>query len=209
MNASALFECRIIAAARWLVLLTSAVAVFTAPPVSAQAGEPRAARHLKLNTPAPDFKLFTIDKKDTVTLAAGPYVPGQRRSGRKPVLLDFFRTDCQPCKEALPQLTILHKLYANSGLRIVLIALLTDKDGRRELEQFFSRNPVPFNVVVDDTNAVAERYMGKSAPLPSTFLIDRRGILKESKHSADGELSEHFADSLTEVLHDYAEATGQ
>lgn len=91
----------------------------------------------------------------------------------KPILLNFWATWCPYCREERSSLNALHKLYKNTDL--VIIALSVDKS-EETVRRFLKRNPSDFAVLHDRDNK-ASRLFGVYS-LPTTFLIDRNGIIK-------------------------------
>lgn len=150
---------------------------------------------LRAGKAAPRFRLRTLD--GTMVRLDELAYPGREKSyaKKRPVLLDFFRTDCAPCRKSMPELVEMHK--AHKGLEVVLIALLEKKDGRAKLERYLAKNQLPFTVAVDGNAYVAERYLGNPVTLPATFLIDHNGTLKKVKYGA-GKLKKTF-DKVTKA----------
>ncbi|MEL7368064.1 MAG: TlpA disulfide reductase family protein, partial [Myxococcota bacterium] len=110
--------------------------------------------------PAPSFRIRALDGA-MVRLDELAY-PGRnkRYAPKRPVFVDFFRTDCQPCIKALPQLIQMHKEHAGNGLKVLMVALLEQDRGEEKLEAFLAQHPVPFTVVKDLSDHVAEKFMG-------------------------------------------------
>ncbi|MBK8012102.1 MAG: TlpA family protein disulfide reductase [Deltaproteobacteria bacterium] len=177
------------------------------PALSTAKPAPKKGTQLELNVAAPDFRLRALDGA-MVKLSDLAY-PGRERSyaPKSPVFLDFFRTDCKPCLEAMPELVALNNKYAPRGLKVVLVALLEDQDGRGKLEQYLATQKLPFVVVVDGNQMFAKRYLGEVVTLPASFLIDREGLLKQSKYGAMGTYEEHFGADITATLEAHAAAT--
>lgn len=149
--------------------------------------------------PAPNFKLRAMDG---AVYRLTDFAFTKKAWGRKtkqPVLLDFFRTDCDPCLKSMPELVELHNTYASRGLKVIVVALLEEEDGRKKLETYLAGKNFPFLLVVDPTDFVAQRYLGKTVSLPATFLIDKNGTLLQTKHDAKGSLLKYFKDTLTKV----------
>lgn len=127
---------------------------------------------------APTFQLRTLDGS-LVKLDDLAY-PGKERSWAKkrPLLLDFFRTDCSPCRAAMPALVALAKELKAKGTEVIVVALLEPTDGKEKLIRYAERSMAGLTVVVDESDHVARKYLGPSVTLPASFLIDREGRLE-------------------------------
>lgn len=90
----------------------------------------------------------------------------------KVVLVDFWATWCEACREELPDLKRLHGNLHPKGFELLGASL--DEDGRKALLPFVAENSIPWRVLLGDENAVrAYNVYG----LPAKFLIDRDGIV--------------------------------
>lgn len=140
---------------------------------------------------APSFQLRTLDGS-LVKLEDLAY-PGKERAWAKKraVLLDFFRTDCSPCRAAMPALVALAKELKAQGTEVIVVALLEPTDGREKLSRYAERSMAGLTVVVDESDHVAKKYLGPSVTLPASFLIDRDGRLEWAKRGA-GDLKAAF-----------------
>jgi peroxiredoxin len=148
-----------------LFLLASSVPVAAAP---------------KLDRPAPTFALRDLEGA-LISLADLAYAGPQRpRRPKQVVVLDFFRTDCKPCRQGLPRLAALHRKLGGKGLRVLLIALLEEDEGQEKLERFLRAHPLPFPVLVDPYAVAGKRYVAKNGgmQIPALFVIDRQGVLR-------------------------------
>ena len=119
---------------------------------------------------------------------------------KQPVVLDFFRTDCKPCRRSLP---VLAKLHARRGkqLKVVLVALLEEEEGEERLERFLRATPLPFTVLVDRYGLAAKKYVVRagSARIPALFVIDARGVLRAR---LGGETKKELARKLDRICAD-------
>jgi peroxiredoxin len=119
-----------------------------------------AARAAEL-TPAgglakPDFSLQDLN---------GENVPLKTFKGRT-VLVHFFATWCEPCREELPALNRFLKRSA-SNASVVAISV-AEVDPR--VKRFFEAMPVDFPVLLDRDRAIAKSW--KISTLPTTYVLD-------------------------------------
>jgi thiol-disulfide isomerase/thioredoxin len=113
--------------------------------------------------PAPEFRAHDLDGHE-VSLAA------LRAQG--PVVVDFWATWCEPCREALLELEGWRKLYGPRGLAIVAVSV----DGPRNIAKvrpYVSRLKLGFPAVIDDDQQIQKLY--QVTQMPTAFLVDRDG----------------------------------
>jgi peroxiredoxin len=120
-----------------------------------------------LGNPAPDF---------SVPLALGGRGEVSLRALRgRVVVLDFWGTFCAPCKAAFPKLESLNTKYAESGLQVVAISE-DDADDQEKIAGFAAAHGARFAIAWDRDRTIARDY--KPDAMPSTFVIDRRGVVR-------------------------------
>jgi thiol-disulfide isomerase/thioredoxin len=83
------------------------------------------------------------------------------------VLVHFFATWCEPCREELPAL---NRLAARAGGNVTVLAIAV-ADADRSVQHFFTTVPVDFPVLLDRDRTVAKAW--NVATLPTTFVLDR------------------------------------
>ena len=118
--------------------------------------------------PAPDFRLATLDgsEVDSGTLRG------------KVVLLYVWFTGCPPCMKETPALAALNQEFAARGLSIVganadrLLGLSYDDEVRR---RYIKEQGVNFPVV--HWTKESDTAYGSVSIFPTTFLIDRKGVI--------------------------------
>jgi thiol-disulfide isomerase/thioredoxin len=93
----------------------------------------------------------------------------------KPVLLNVWATWCLPCKEEIPYLEQLHAKHATEGLQIVGVSI--DARGDEDKINEFARDfKMTYPIWRDPDERVNARFL--AIGVPSTYLIDRDGILR-------------------------------
>jgi thiol-disulfide isomerase/thioredoxin len=128
---------------------------FVPAPVVSEAREPREGYF------APDFRAVDLD---------GRAVHLDDLRGRA-VFLNFWATWCGPCRREIPAIG---RLARRSGSGVAVVTVATDStaaDVRGFLREARSRIPV----VVDEGGELGTRY--DVAAIPTTFLVDPRGII--------------------------------
>lgn len=91
----------------------------------------------------------------------------------KVVIVDFWASWCEPCREELPALDRLYQRYREQGL--VVVGVSVDRT-ERNARGFLRRNSVSFPIIHDEGHRIADRY---SPPrMPSSYIVDRRGVIR-------------------------------
>jgi thiol-disulfide isomerase/thioredoxin len=101
----------------------------------------------------------------------------------KLVLLDFWATWCDPCREEVPHFVELQNKYRDQGLQIVGVSM---DDGPEPVRDFYQRFKMNYPVVMG--NATTGELYGGVLGLPIAFLIDRDGRIY-SKHIGATDIS--------------------
>jgi len=91
----------------------------------------------------------------------------------KVVLLDFWASWCDPCKESFPVMQQLHDRYASQGL--VVLAVNVDEK-RSDMDAFLKKHPGSFPILRDASRKLVEH--AGIATMPTSFLIDRQGKVR-------------------------------
>jgi thiol-disulfide isomerase/thioredoxin len=121
----------------------------------------RVVRFASNGMPAPPFLLTDLNGEAISTAQFQGHV----------VLLNFFATWCQPCREEIPELVALQGRYKNQ-LQIVGVSVDDDLTPQ-QVRQFAVRTGMNYSVVMGSPE-ITQEYGGIPA-LPTNFLIDTHG----------------------------------
>lgn len=151
---------------------------------AAAMGLPALAADLKVGDALPDLAPMKLEGKLPDTLKD------------KVVLLDFWASWCDPCKESFPAMDELQKKYAAQGL--VIIAVNVDEK-KQDMEDFLKGKNASFSIVRD----AAQKLVAKAgiATMPSSFLFDRTGKIRFTHAGFHGEeTKKQYAQEIESLL---------
>ncbi|MSU23087.1 MAG: TlpA family protein disulfide reductase [Opitutus sp.] len=137
----------------------------------AVAAVPAAKISLPVLGPAPGWSLKDVN---------GQTVSSDQFKG-KVVVVDFWATWCGPCRMEIPGYIELQKKYGQDGFAIIGVSL--DQAGPDVVRQFAEKFGVNYQMVMGD-EAVQAAFGGMEA-IPTTFLIDRAGQVRDRKVGAE------------------------
>jgi peroxiredoxin len=102
----------------------------------------------------------------------------------KVVLLDFWATWCEPCREALPHIQNVAKKFQGQPLVILSVSLDTDE---QKWKEFITKNEMTWPQYRDGgfTGPIAKMFAVHA--IPHTFTIDADGVLQE-EHIGDASI---------------------
>lgn len=115
----------------------------------------------------------------------------------KPVLLNVWATWCLPCKEEIPFLETLHGKHAAQGLQIIGVSIDARGD-EPKIESFARDFGMTYPIWRDPDERVNARFL--AIGVPSTYLIDRDGVLRWKHLGTLRPTSAGFQAALDEVL---------
>ena len=124
---------------------------------------PPGAAHPLVGAPAPAFELPAVPGGQAQSLAA---------YAGKVVIVDFWATWCEPCKQSFPAY---QKLVDKLQGKVVVLAVSQDDDAQG-IPSFVQDTGAKFPIVWDDGNAVAKSY--DPPTMPTAFVVDADGIIR-------------------------------
>jgi cytochrome c biogenesis protein CcmG/thiol:disulfide interchange protein DsbE len=139
------------------------------------------AQHPLIGNPAPDFTVDAVPgSKGKLSLASFQ---------GKVVIVDFWGTFCDPCKQSFPKLQELNTKYGAQGVEIMGVSV-DGEEKKAEIPPFLTMTGAKFDIGQDpDGDKVASQYHPPT--MPSSFVIDKKGVVR-FVHSGwhDGEQDE-------------------
>lgn len=147
-----------------------------------------APAHAKLRkgSPVPPFKAVTMSGQEVTGANYHGYV----------LVLEFFATWCDGCRDSLPHLISLNSKYRKEGLRILGLNLGAGGDSLSRVRQFVREHQINFPLSIADSDMLLDYGV---QPIPAIFVIDRNGVLVEKYvgyNSVIGEALEKTVKSL-------------
>ncbi|WP_054534226.1 TlpA family protein disulfide reductase [Herpetosiphon geysericola] len=146
------------------IIVIATVAILT----SGNSNKPQTV--VGIDRPVPAMVLKTVD--------GDSFNPAEYRG--KPLIINFWASWCEPCKEEMPALVRTAERY---GDKIAVVGInLTDQDKDQEIRRFIQRYAVTYPIALDNER-VAQQAFG-IFNIPVTFFIDSEGIIRYTRINA-------------------------
>ncbi len=131
---------------------------------------PSASAQTQVGEKAPGFITSTLEGK---RVALKEYWEQQKN---KAIVLSFFATWCQPCKEDLKYLQGLQEQFGGRGFQVLAVHTQDPAVKAEGVKKFLDELRVSLPVLLDEYGIIGKRY-GVIA-LPCNVLIDKEGTLR-------------------------------
>jgi len=122
------------------------------------------------NAAAPSFELTTLD---------GQSLTSETLRG-KVVLVNFWATWCPPCRIEMPGFQAVYDRKRSQGF--VVLGISTDAGGSDGVRAFLAAHRITYPVAMASASVV--RDFGGASVLPTSFLIDRQGRIRNEVRGA-------------------------
>jgi thiol-disulfide isomerase/thioredoxin len=91
--------------------------------------------------------------------------------GRRPLIVNFWATWCEPCRREMPLLRALRQEYAPDRLEVVGIAI----DFHDSVVEFLEKTPLPYPQLIGEEDGMeAARAFGMGGVLPFSVFVDEQ-----------------------------------
>ncbi|MBL8937852.1 MAG: TlpA family protein disulfide reductase [Archangium sp.] len=169
---------------RWLCVLalTSCVRLPT-PPVLVESDGVRRSLVPRVEAQPLEFSVTRHPGKETWRLS-------QERGSV--VLIDVWATWCEPCRDSLPFYDDLARQYAARGLKVYAMSVDADPS---VIGPFMQELKLQLPVLHDPEATIAGSVL-KVSQMPTTVLIDRRGVVRRVH---EGLSDDFFQQTLSDV----------
>ena len=114
----------------------------------------------------------------------------------KVIILNLWATWCGPCRVEMPGLENLYRRFRSEGLEVLAVSL--DKGGVEKVQAFTDDYQLSFPVLLDPEGQVESLY--ESFTIPTTFVIDRKGMVVAEVDGAKNWESEETFEALEYLL---------
>lgn len=152
---------------------------------------------------APPFRLPVYNERlfGEPNVGINSYVGADAADKQTKVLVvSFMASWCAPCKKEMPYLQQLHAENKDKGLRVLMVAIDTEAEGQKKVDELIDLNKASFPVAKDRFNIVARRWLGTQSPLPSLFFVKPDGTISSVHRGYSTDGVEVLASELEQAL---------
>jgi thiol-disulfide isomerase/thioredoxin len=133
------------------------------------------ATDVLVGAPAPEVQAKLINGTDTFQLSS---------HRGKVVLINFWATWCPPCKAEMPTIQAYFDKHKDEGLEILAISM----DEGRDLAEV-KKVAQHYTFLMAMKSESNFKGLGRIWRMPTTFVVDRDGILRKNGHVGDAEIT--------------------
>jgi cytochrome c biogenesis protein CcmG, thiol:disulfide interchange protein DsbE len=139
---------------------------FGSPSGAAHAQHPRPGQNPapQIGAPAIPFDLKTLDGESISLISYRG----------KPLMINFFASWCDPCREEMP---LINELAARSGNNSYSVLAIAVEDSRAAVTEYAKESKLNFPIALDLNSTVKRAY--RILGPPATFFIDSQGTIRD------------------------------
>ena len=140
---------------------------------------------IELGQSAPNIEGTLIDGK--------PFSLNNNRG--KVILVNFWASWCEPCREEMPAIEAFLKKNKARGFEVLAIAM--DKPSDIEQAKQIMRN---YSFLFAEKNQINYSGYGRIWRIPSSFIIDKQGILRKNGFTGDPKVDTKLLEEVVTPL---------
>jgi len=144
------------------------------------------AQTLALGRPVPDFEATDLKQGRVFRLS--------EHKG-KVIIVNFWASWCTPCQAEMPSIEAYYRKHQAKGLQVIAISI----DSVKYLPTV-KKMAQGFNFFTAHQSQAKVTGFGRISRLPSTFVIDRQGVLRKNGHEGDPEVNTELLETLVTPL---------
>jgi thiol-disulfide isomerase/thioredoxin len=122
-------------------------------------------------------------------------------------VLEFWRSECSHCREAVPFMNQLHQRYKDKGVKIVTFQspgqLTSDnpENSWETVKSFIKANQISYPVAFDTERKLKDQYTKKFGVdlYPFALVLDKKGVIRFAKTGFDTDKARQIV-SMVETL---------
>jgi thiol-disulfide isomerase/thioredoxin len=140
---------------------------------------------IELGEPAPNIEGTLIDGKSFSLM---------NHKG-KVVLVNFWASWCEPCREEMPAIESYLKKNKAKGFEVLAITM--DKPADMEQAKQIMRN---YSFLFAEKNQINYSSYGRIWRIPSSFIIDKQGILRKNGMTGEAQIDTKLLNEIVTPL---------
>ena len=144
------------------------------------------AQSLSVGKPAPDFEATDVLQGRVFRLS--------EHKGQV-IIVNFWASWCTPCQAEMPSIEAYYRKHQAEGLQVIAISM----DSAKYLPTV-KKMAQGFSFFTAHQSQAKVPGFGRIWRLPSTFVIDRQGVLRKNGHEGDPEVNTELLETLVTPL---------
>ncbi len=116
------------------------------------------------------------------------------------VVLDFYATYCPPCREEIPHLVKLQRLYGPQGFKVIGLNVGGAED-QAKVPDYVRELDIEYQLANPDEEVV-DLFLAGVSDIPQTFVIDREGRIVERFVGFDENVARRIEAAVETALKD-------
>jgi peroxiredoxin len=138
-------------------------------------------------SPAPAIKVVSTSGQNITLANYRGYV----------LVMEFFATWCEGCRESIPHLILLNKTYGNQGLQILGLNPGVGGDDLQQVRKFIREEHINYPVAFAEDDMLIDYAV---QPIPAIFIIDKKGVLVEKYVGYNPAIQESMEKTIKTLL---------